>query len=362
MLQDAGSWDAEFNSLVASLRRRLVRLAGLSPDAGWEAVLLQGSGTYGVEAVFQTCVPPAGKVAVLTNGAYGNRMAQILQRAGIDHVVLRCPEDRAVPPEALAELLRRDPAVSHVAVVHCETTTGLLNPIEALGHIAKSQQKVFIVDAMSSFGGMPIDFDAAGIDYLVSSANKCLEGVPGFCFVLGRRQAFADCKGRARSLSLDLAAQLDGFNGNGQFRFTPPTHAVLALNRALDELEQEGGISGRAARYRRNHQVLLRGMQALGLPPYLKPEIQSYIITAFVYPRFPAFSFQTLYRELSQLGFLIYPGKISEAETFRIGTIGQLFPGDLQALVDAIGETLEKMQADGRAKAGASAAPASAGK
>ena len=349
MLHDAGSWDAEFNTLVAGLRRRLVELAGLRRDAGWEAVLLQGSGTYGVEAVFQTCVPRRGKVVVLTNGAYGDRMQQILERAGIEHTVLRTAENTPLQPQALAEVLKRDAAITHIAVVHCETTTGILNPIEALGRLARSQDKTYIVDAMSSFGGIPIDFERCGIDFLVSSPNKCLEGVPGFCFVLCRRRALEACEGQARSLSLDLLAQLRGFDANGQFRYTPPTHTLLALDQALKELEAEGGIEARAARYAHNHKVLLAGMGELGLPPYLRPEVQSYIITAFAYPDRPGFSFQSLYRMLSQQGFLIYPGKLSQADTFRIGTIGQVFPPDVARLVNAIGDALDHMKSRSRA-------------
>lgn len=343
MLHDAGSWDVEFNNKVARVREHLLALAGLAQETGWEAVLLPGSGTYGVEATLQTCVPRQGKVAVLANGAYGNRMVQILERAEIEYAVLRAAEDAPVQPEALEKLLLLDAAVTHVAVVHCETTSGLLNPIERLGQVTSSHRKVFIVDATSSFGGIPIDFNACAIDFLVSSPNKCLEGVPGFCFVLCRGQRLESCEGNARSLSLDLAAQLKGFQTNGQFRFTPPTHALLALYQALDELELEGGIEARAERYRLNHQTLIEGMRAFGLAPYLKPEVQSYIITAFGYPRFPGFSFEALYRQLSQRGFLIYPGKLSAAETFRIGTIGQLFPRDVKHLVQALGATLAEM-------------------
>jgi 2-aminoethylphosphonate-pyruvate transaminase len=290
MLHDAGSWHFEFNKLVTNVRDRLLKLAGLSPEAGWEAVLLQGSGTYGVEAVFQTCVPPAGRVAVLANGAYGERIAQMLTHSRIPHAVLRTPEDTPVDAGALEELLSRDKAITHVAAVHCETTTGILNPITAIGQVAHSHGKLFLVDAMSSFGAIPIDFARCRVDFLVSSANKCIEGVPGFRFVFCRRQVLAGCEGCARSLSLDLLAQLKGFEANGQFRYTPPTHALLAFDQALNELEQEGGVTARGARYQRNHEVLLAGLAELGLRPYLNRDVQSFIITAFEYPPAP-FSF-----------------------------------------------------------------------
>jgi 2-aminoethylphosphonate-pyruvate transaminase len=344
MLHDAGSWHFEFNALVGSVRDRLLAVAQVSRDRGWASVLMQGSGTFGVEAVFQTCVPRAGKVAVLANGAYGNRMGQMLSRASIDHVVLQSPEDQPTASKPLADLLSKDKAITHVAMVHCETTTGILNPIEAVGQIARSNGKVFIVDAMSSFGAIPIDLEQCGIDFLISSANKCLEGVPGFCFVLCRRDRLMACEGIARSLSLDLVDQFKGFERNGQFRYTPPTHAILALDQALRELEAEGGVLARGSRYRRNHEVLCAGLAELGLRPYLDPAVQSFIITAFPFPSQPGFSFEAFYHGLSERGFIIYPGKLTQRDTFRIGTIGRIFPSDLQQLVGAIRATLESLR------------------
>ena len=343
MLHDAGSWHWEFNALVAEVRQAILALGGVSREAGWEAILMQGSGTFGVEAVFQSAIPPQGKVAVLSNGAYGERMVLMLQRARIAHAVLRTPEDVPPTPEALDGLLALDPAITHVAVVHCETTTGILNPIEALGVVAKRHGKVYIVDAMSSFGGYPIDLEAAGIDFIISSANKCVESVPGFSFVLCRRAVLLATEGWARSLSLDLLDQLKGFEKNGQFRYTPPTHSLLAFAQALRELELEGGIAVRAARYRANNAALIAAMRSIGLPSYLPPAVQSHIITSFVYPKDPAFVWTEFYRRMAKKGFLLYPGKISQADTFRIGNIGRLFAKDLRAVVHAIDETLREM-------------------
>lgn len=343
MLHDAGSWHFEFNALVATLRNRLLGIAGVSQAQGWEAILLQGSGTYGVEAVFQTCVARSGKVAVLANGAYGNRMAQMLERASIDHVVLRTPEDKPVDPAALEIALSTDKSITHVAMVHCETTTGILNSLEYVGKVARSYGKVFVVDAMSSFGAIPIDLEKHGIDFLVSSPNKCLEGIPGFCFVLCRRKTLLACEGCARSLSLDLLDQLKGFERNGQFRYTPPTHALLGFDQALKEFEAEGGIAGRGARYRANHEVLCQGMAELKLFPYLPPALQSFIITAFPFPPEPKFSFEGFYHGLSERGFIIYPGKLTQVNTFRIGTIGRIFPADLHQLLAAVRGTLGQM-------------------
>ena len=335
MLHDVGSWHSDFNAVVAGVREQLLTLAGLSRDAGWEVVLLQGSGTFGVEAVFQTCVPPHGKVIVLANGAYGERIVQMLEHARIGHQVLRTQEDTPGDPAALDAALTADPSVTHVAVVHCETTTGILNPIRAIGAIAKRHGKVFVVDAMSSFGGLPIDCAACGVDFLISSANKCIEGVPGFSFVFARRELLLGSAGWARSLSLDLLDQLRGFEKNGQFRYTPPTHVLLAFAQALLELKAEGGVAARHERYRRNHATLMTGMARLRFAPYLDPSVQSPIITAFRYPT-PDFDFTRFYSALSERGFIIYPGKLTQVDTFRIGTIGRLFPSDIEQLVAAI--------------------------
>jgi 2-aminoethylphosphonate-pyruvate transaminase len=343
MLRDAGSWHFEFNAVVREIRQKVLALAGLPSESGYETILLQGSGTFGVEAVFATCVPKNGKVAILSNGAYGERMVQMLQRAMIDHVVLRTSEDTPNDPGALDQALAADPAITHVAIVHCETTTGLLNPVTEAGQIVKRHGRCYIVDAISSFAAIPIDLAAAGVDYLISSANKCIEGVPGFSFVIARRAALLACDGYARSLSLDLLAQLQGFDKNGQFRYTPPTHSILAFEQALKELELEGGVVARGARYRRNQEVLVEGMKKLGFRVYLKPKVQSYIITSFHFPGDPKFTFDEFYRRLSDKGFIIYPGKISRAETFRIGSIGRIFESDMRSLLNAIRETLDEM-------------------
>ena len=339
MLHDAGSWHFEFNALVKWIREQILAIAELSAVDGWETILLQGSGTFGVEAVFSTCVAPGGKVCVLANGAYGERMAQMLEHLKIPHVVLRSPENEWPDLATLNQTLTDDPAITYLAAVHCETTTGILNPIADIGQIARRHGCLFIVDAMSSFGAVPIGFDKIGIDLL----NKCLESVPGFCFVIGRRSLLLANEKVARSLSLNLAAQLRNFEKNGQFRYTPPTHTLLAFERALIEFHLEGGVAARGARYQNNHAVLLAGMKQLGFKPYLSPSVQSRLITAFHFPADARFEFDGFYRRLSEKGFIIYPGKISRAETFRIGNIGHIFEADIRALVKAVGEVMEEM-------------------
>jgi 2-aminoethylphosphonate-pyruvate transaminase len=343
MLHDAGSWHFEFNHIVAEIRRRLLALAGTSRDQGFECVLMQGSGSFGVESVLGSVIPPNGRVLILANGAYGERIVRMAEVLKISHLAYRTAEDTPTNPSAVERILAQDPAVTHVAAVHCETTTGILNPIQPIGQVTRQHQRRFIVDAMSSFGALPIELESSGIDYLVSSANKCIEGVPGFSFALARRDPFLATAGWARSLSLDLLGQWQGFEKTGQFRYTPPTHALLAFHQALDEWEAEGGVTGRGARYQQNHATLMHGMCSLGFQPFLPAHVQSPIITAFRHPADPAFRFDEFYRRLSDRGMIIYPGKLTQIDTFRIGTIGRLFPADLEQLLAAIRLSLNEM-------------------
>jgi 2-aminoethylphosphonate-pyruvate transaminase len=245
--------------------------------------------------------------------------------------------------DAIETALKDNAQITHVVAVHCETTTGILNPIEAIGKIVRRNHREFIVDAMSSFGAIPLNLTQAGVDYLISSANKCIEGVPGFAFVLARREALLATEGRARTLSLDLLAQWKGLEKDGQFRFTPPTHALLAFAQALKELADEGGVAGRGTRYRANHIALLAGMKALGFRPYLSLDVQSFIITTFHYPAEPKFLFEQFYQRLFEKGFVIYPGKLTRLDCFRIGNIGRLYPKDIQSLLAAIETVLKEM-------------------
>jgi 2-aminoethylphosphonate-pyruvate transaminase len=343
MLHDAGSRDPQFIALVRGIRERLLQLGGVSREAGYEAILMQGSGTFGVEAVISSVLPRDGKLLVIINGAYGERIATMAARHNIATSLLRSDEDQLPDLAAIDRILASDSAITHVVAVHCETTAGILNPIERLGEIVQRHKKEFIVDAMSSFGAIPLRLAAAGIDYVISSANKCIEGVPGFAFVLARREALLKTAGRARTLSLDLLAQWQGLEKDGQFRFTPPTHALLAFDQALKELEAEGGVTGRGARYAENHRTLLEGMKALGFRPYLAPEVQSYIITTFHYPADAKFVFAEFYQRLFDKGFIIYPGKLTKLDCFRIGNIGRLGAKEMRALLAGVADTLKEM-------------------
>lgn len=335
MLRDWCTWDDDYKQLIQDIRRKLVELA--THHDGYTCVLMQGSGTFCVESVITTAVPDNGKLLVLANGAYGRRIALIAERIGID-ILVHDSGDTTVPDlEQLKRALTTDAAISHVAVVHCETTTGMLNPIAAIGQMVKAHAKVFIVDAMSSFGGIPLDAHEVGADYLISSANKCIQGVPGFGFVIARSPELAKTKSQARSLSLDLFDQWETMEKDaGKWRFTSPTHTVRAFAQALQELEMEGGISKRYERYCENHRLLVQGMQALGFKTLLPAENQSPIITAFHSPLHKDWAFDRFYQRLKQKDFVIYPGKVTEADTFRIGNIGDIRPADIKRLLQAV--------------------------
>ncbi len=342
MLRDIGSRDFEFVEIVRNIRYRLLELGGVKPGV-YEAILIQGSGTFAVESVISSVIPPDGKLLVIVNGAYGRRIEQMARVLKIACVALTFSEDSQPELSEVEAALAADPQITHVAVVHCETTTGLINPIKPIGLLAQKYDKRYIVDAMSSFGAVPIHLADCAIDYLVSSANKCIEGVPGFAFALARLEGLLATDGYARSLSLDLLAQWRGLEADGQFRFTPPTHVLLAFQQALDELSEEGGVEGRGRRYRTNYETLVAGMRALGFEEYLNPELQGYIITSFRYPADPHFNFKEFYERLSAQGFVIYPGKLSHADCFRIGTVGRIHESNVRDLLAAIQVALGEM-------------------
>jgi 2-aminoethylphosphonate-pyruvate transaminase len=343
MLTDLGSRDETFLGVVREVREKLLALYGLSQARGQECVLVQGSGTFAVESALSSIVPRDGKLLACVNGAYGERITKMAAVHGIPCELLRAREDTPIDPAAVKAALERDRALTHVALVHVETTSGVLNPMRAVGEVVHAAGRSYFVDAMSAFGALPIEFDAAHVDFLAASANKCLEGIPGLAFVVARRSALEKIEGRARTLSLDLLAQWRGLEKDGQFRFTPPTHVVLALHRALAELELEGGVAARERRYRANHARLRAGMERLGFRAYVPAQHSSAIISTFLYPAHPRFDFQDFYRRLSARGFLIYPGKLTQADCFRLGNIGRLFESDMDALLAAIPPVLAEM-------------------
>jgi 2-aminoethylphosphonate-pyruvate transaminase len=335
MLRDLCTWDADYNEdIVQNIRRRLTAIAASRPD-DYTAVLMQGSGSFAAEACIGSAVPRSGKLLIVRNGAYGERMSEMARALGLDFVEYASMETDPPKPLRIAEILDETPGISHVAMVHCETTTGILNPLEAVANTVKSRGKLLIVDAMSSFGGISFDTEALGIDFLISSSNKCIQGVPGFAFVIAKRTALGACEGNARSLCLDLYDQWREMDQSGKWRYTSPTHVVRAFLQALVELEREGGVPARSRRYRENHRILVAGMREMGFHTLLDDTLQSPIITSFLYPS-PDFDFPAFYGAVKEKGFVLYPGKISQADTFRIGNIGEVYPEDIRRLLGAI--------------------------
>ena len=346
MMQEYSTWDVDYNGIVQSIRTRLVELA--TSDAAnldtHTAVLMPGSGTFTVESVVGSVIPSDGKLLVLNNGAYGARITTIARMLKVDTVELGQAEIEPTDLGQVEQMLAGDPEITHVAMVHCETTTGMLNPVEAVGEIVRRLGRVFILDAMSSFGGIPMSMELTGAHYLISSANKCVQGVPGFGFVVADRAMLEATEGWSRSHSLDLFDQWRVMETNGgKWRFTSPTHVVSAFARALDELKDEGGIEARHTRYVANQKTMVKGMRALGFRTLLGDDLQSPIITSFYYPDDAEFEFQKFYDALKSRGFVIYPGKVSHAQCFRIGSIGDVQPEDMTELVGRISEVIDEL-------------------
>lgn len=338
MLTDWCTWDEAYNlHIVEEIRKSLVSLA-TQHTGDYTSILLQGSGTYCVEAVIGSVIKPDDKLLILSNGAYGDRMGNIAEYHGISYDMLAFDETEQVSVSYVDDYLSHNAEITHVAVVHCETTTGVFNPLKEIAHLVKMHGKKLIVDAMSSFGGVPLDVHELGIDFLISSANKCIQGVPGFGFIIARRSELLHCKGVSKSLSLNIYDQWEAMEkGHGKWRFTSPTHVVRAFKQAMDELAEEGGVEARHNRNCENHRVLVDGMRSLGFQTLLPDEIQSPVITSFLYPH-ADFNFKAFYTQLKERGFVIYPGKISQADTFRIGNIGDVHPEDFRQLIEIIRE------------------------
>ena len=342
MLFDRCTWDDEYKSITQKIRKELLDIGNVHEE-DYMAVLMQGSGTFAVESVITSTVGEKDKLLIIANGAYGERIVQIAEHISLNHVIYNNEYDEHPDMDKVKEILDKDTEITHIAMVHCETTTGILNPIEDLSVIAKEYNKTLIIDAMSSFGGIPIDIKALGIDYLISSANKCIQGVPGFGFVIAKKEKLEKCKGISRSLSLDLYDQYKGMDKDGKWRFTSPTHVVAAFSKALDELKEEGGVEGRYNRYKNNNLVLRKKLKEIGIESYIEENKQSPIITTFAFPT-DAFSFNEFYSFIKERGFVIYPGKLTDVDTFRIGNIGEIYEEDINKLCEIIEEYVKGMK------------------
>ncbi len=340
MLHDYGSRDKTFIGINAGILKRLVDI--VHGEGLYATVPMQGSGTFSVEAMMGCFVPANGKVLILINGAYGHRIAKICDYYNREYLIQECAEDVPVDISLLDHTLAKDTAISHVVVVHCETTSGILNPLKEVSEIVAKHQRSLLIDAMSAFGAIPLDSREIDFDAVVASSNKCLEGAPGMGFCIAKKSALEQIKGNSPSLSLDLYDQWVAMEKNKQWRFTPPTHVILAFSQALDEYDKEGGVKGRGSRYQKNCNELVAGMREMGFKTLLPDELQAPIIITFHMPSNPEFEFNAFYDGLREYGFVIYPGKLTVADSFRMGCIGRLEIEQIQGALQAVSEILRR--------------------
>lgn len=341
MMTDHCTWDDDYKKITQEIRKEILDVVSADPEE-YTAVLMQGSGTFGVESVITSSVGSDDRLLICANGAYGMRMKEIAEYAGIDYILYEEPYSISPDSEKVRKILEEDPSVTHVAMVHCETTSGILNDIEAVGNAVNDAGRKFIVDAMSSLGGVPVDIRKVHADFMISSSNKCVQGVPGFSFIIARKTSLEECRGKARSLSLDLYSQYETMeNDGGKWRFTSPTHVVLAFRQALKELAEET-VEGRFRRYSENSRVLREKLAEAGIRTYISEEKQSPVIATFMIPETEGFDFMEMYSYIKERGYAIYPGKVTDADTFRIGSIGDVYSDDMMKVAEIIKNYLEE--------------------
>jgi len=354
MLRDWGSWDSEFNAVTARVRERLTAVIG--GGASHVCVPMQGSGTFSVEAAVNTLVPREGHVLVLVNGAYGKRMARLTEMMGRRLSVVEAADDAGIAGHDVARALDADRSITHVGLIHCETSTGILNPLPEIAAVVAGRGKSLIVDAMSSFGAIAIDATKIPFDALVAASGKCIEGPPGMGFVFVRKAVLEKSGGNSSSLALDLHDQWQYMEKTTQWRYTPPTHVVVAVDAALEQYRAEGGQPARLARYTANCETLIAGMKELGFKVFLDPRIQAPIIVTFHAPPDPKYAFKTFYERVRDKGFILYPGKLTQLETFRVGCIGAIGPEEMRHAVNAVRDSLRELGIKHVAPAAAKAA------
>ncbi|HEX4523015.1 MAG TPA: 2-aminoethylphosphonate--pyruvate transaminase [Casimicrobiaceae bacterium] len=339
MLRDWGSWDASFNAVTARVRARLTAI--VNGEGTHVCVPMQGSGTFSVEAAVNTLVPRSGgHLLVLINGAYGKRLAKLTEMMGRKFSVFETPEDVPTTAADVARKLDADPTITHVGLIHCETSTGILNPLPEIAEAVAQRGRRLIIDAMSSFGAIPIDAGAVPFDALIAASGKCIEGPPGMGFVFVRKSVLEQCAGNSTSLSLDLYDQWAYMEKTTQWRYTPPTHVVVALDAAIDQYLAAGGQPARLARYTANCEALIAGMKEIGFRPFLDSRIQAPIIVTFHAPADPRYAFKAFYDKVRDKGFILYPGKLTQVETFRVGCIGAIGPEEMRHAVNAVRDAL----------------------
>jgi 2-aminoethylphosphonate-pyruvate transaminase len=341
MLHDWGSRDRNFMAINARMQQRLVAMIG--GEGVFACVPMQGAGTFAVEAMVNTFVPRDGKLLVLVNGNYGKRIVRMCGYSQRAVARLDWADDQPVDPALVAKALAEDAAITHVAIVHCETTSGILNPVPEVARVVAQTGRKLLIDAMSAFGAIELDSRNVPFQAVAASSNKCIEGVPGLSFVLARIDDLKQSEGRAPALVLDLFDQWQALEKTGQYRFTPPIHCIVAFDQALTEHEEEGGVAGRGARYRNNWKTLITGMRALGFETLLPDHLQAPIIVTFRMPAASRFQFQIFYDKLKDRGYVIYPGTLTASPSFRIGCIGRLDESHMKGALAAIKAAMAEM-------------------
>ena len=341
MLQDRASGGEEFVRDLNLARDYMVGLVG--GTGAYTAIPLPGSATYANEAVIATLVPEGGKLLIHSNGVYGDRLIEICNHTGKPYAVIRTQP--FVPPTAaqVEAAIAADPAITHVFVVHCETSTGVLNPLEPIAELCRQHSLGLLIDAVASFGAMPIDAKRLGLQAVTVSSNKCMQSVPGVGWAVVQKTALEGARGRCTTLVLDLWDQAQHMDRTNAFRFTPPTQVLAAFAQACREHEAEGGTQGRLARYRGNWRRLVDGMRQLGFTTVVPDEAASPIVATFHNPPDPRFSFQALFEGMKRRGFIIFPGRLALADTFRIGCMGDVTEADMAEAVQAVAETMREM-------------------
>lgn len=334
LMPDLCPREHEFGTLLSAVRSKLPRVAhGVTTHT---AVLLAGPGTAAMESCLTSVLGQGDGALIVDNGAYGRRAEQIALAYGIPHLTLKLEWTQRADAERIEAALKEHPSLTHCYFVHHETTTGMLNPLADIVDVCRRRGVITIVDAMSSLGGVPLDLRRSPADFVISSANKCLQGFPGLSLVLAERSALARTAGLPRrSFTLHLHDNWHSQERDGEFLYTPPVQVLNALDVALDELFAEG-LEARHRRYAACYDALHSGMRALGFAALLPEAWHSRLLTTYREPNHPAWSFDAMHDDLYEQGITVYPGKLTNARTFRLANIGNLVPADLNLFLHCL--------------------------
>ena len=320
--------EEEFGALTQSVLKKIVKV--VNGQSTHSTVIFAGSGTAGVEAALSSVVPENGKILILNNGAYGKRAETIIQAYGISHRTIQIEWGNFPEISQIENIIKEETKLTHFFFVHHETTTGMLNPLADMLELCVKHELISIVDAMSSYAGLPIDLQRHQIDYLISSSNKCIQGMAGVSFVIANKERLkATSKVSPRNLYLNLWNNHSYIEQTGQFQFTPPVQIVYALNQALDEFFKESQ-SGRTARYVKSYETLLKGIEETGLKMLLPKSQHSKLLTAIVEPKSTEYNFKEMHDHFYENNVTIYPGKGAKKDTFRIANIGAIDYRDMK--------------------------------